>query len=197
MTTKFKILSAISFISLAIVLTFVGVWALTDLDFSVGGNITYTAPVPEVEDASAYSYLTFSYNTSAQTASVTGFDSTAEGFDGNVIISDQVLYNDVVFDVISVGHNAFNSKGSFDSLKIGANIQTLSISCFGNTYWEKIFIDSPYVNQFPNYCSELFCYNTGYVYIKNTITVTHSGFSKVENDLDGYNKYYQAINDID
>ncbi len=44
MTTKFKILSSISFIALAIVLTFVGVWALTDLDFTVGGNITYTAP---------------------------------------------------------------------------------------------------------------------------------------------------------
>ncbi len=47
MTTKFKILSAISFIALAIALTFVGVWAMTDLDFSVGGNITYTAPAQQ------------------------------------------------------------------------------------------------------------------------------------------------------
>ncbi len=47
MTTKFKILSTISFIALAVVLTFVGVWALTDLDFIVGGNITYTAPESE------------------------------------------------------------------------------------------------------------------------------------------------------
>ncbi len=49
MTTKFKILSSIAFIALAIVLTFVGVWALADLDFTVGGNITYTAPEPSVE----------------------------------------------------------------------------------------------------------------------------------------------------
>ncbi len=44
MGLKGKILSSIAFMSLAIVLTFVGVWALTDLDFIVGGNITYTAP---------------------------------------------------------------------------------------------------------------------------------------------------------
>ncbi len=49
MTTKFKILSSISFIALAVVLTFVGVWALTDLDFAVGGNITYTAPEVEYD----------------------------------------------------------------------------------------------------------------------------------------------------
>lgn len=47
MTTKFKILSAISFIAMAIVVTFVGVWAITDLDFSVGGDITYPAPEPK------------------------------------------------------------------------------------------------------------------------------------------------------
>ncbi len=47
MTKTLKILSAISFIAMAIVLTFVGVWALTDLDFTVGGDITYTAPEPE------------------------------------------------------------------------------------------------------------------------------------------------------
>ncbi len=46
MTKTFKILSAISFIAMAIVFTFVGVWALTDLDFTVGGDITYTAPKP-------------------------------------------------------------------------------------------------------------------------------------------------------
>ncbi len=65
MTIKFKILSAISFISLAIVLTFVGVWAVTDLDFSVGGNITYTAPVEEIKDVSNYPTLQFIVQTSA------------------------------------------------------------------------------------------------------------------------------------
>lgn len=47
MTTKFKILTSITFIALAIVLTFVGVWAIADLDFAVGGDITYIAPEPQ------------------------------------------------------------------------------------------------------------------------------------------------------
>ncbi len=47
MPKPFKIFTAISFTVMAIVLTFVGVWALTDLDFSVGGDITYTAPKTE------------------------------------------------------------------------------------------------------------------------------------------------------
>ncbi len=46
MGIKFKIVSMLSFVALAIVLTFVGVWAIADLDFVVGGNITYTAPKP-------------------------------------------------------------------------------------------------------------------------------------------------------
>ena len=59
MTTKFKILSIISFIALAVVLTFVGVWAVTDLNFMVGGDITYTAP----EQAGDPPYITMgSYN---------------------------------------------------------------------------------------------------------------------------------------
>ena len=45
---------------MAIVLTFVGVWALTDLDFTVGGDITYTAPEPQInlqQDPSGYFYV--------------------------------------------------------------------------------------------------------------------------------------------
>ncbi len=61
MTKTFKILSTISFIVMAIVLTFVGVWALTDLDFTVGGDITYTAPEPEPVTPEEVSYLTFEY----------------------------------------------------------------------------------------------------------------------------------------
>ncbi|MBO5022207.1 MAG: leucine-rich repeat domain-containing protein [Clostridia bacterium] len=61
MTKTFKILSTISFIAMAIVLTFVGVWALTDLDFTVGGDITYTAPEPEPVTPEEVSYLTFEY----------------------------------------------------------------------------------------------------------------------------------------
>ncbi len=39
-----KIFLIISFACLGLMLTFVGVWATANLDFSVGGDITYTAP---------------------------------------------------------------------------------------------------------------------------------------------------------
>ena len=39
-----KIFQVLSFACLGLLLTFVGVWAMTNLDFSVGGDITYTAP---------------------------------------------------------------------------------------------------------------------------------------------------------
>ncbi len=45
MSVKNRILSIISIFALAIMLTLVGIWAVTDLDFTVGGDITYTAPV--------------------------------------------------------------------------------------------------------------------------------------------------------
>ena len=41
---KFKILYTTMFVCLAMVLTLVGIWAVADLDFAVGGDITYTAP---------------------------------------------------------------------------------------------------------------------------------------------------------
>ncbi len=44
MSVKNRILSIISIFALAIMLTLVGIWAVTDLDFIVGGDITYTAP---------------------------------------------------------------------------------------------------------------------------------------------------------
>ncbi len=47
MGIKNRILSIVSIMALAIILTFVGVWAVADLDFAVGGDITYTAPEPE------------------------------------------------------------------------------------------------------------------------------------------------------
>ncbi len=67
MTKTFKILTTISFIAMAIVLTFVGVWALTDLDFTVGGDITYTAPKPTInlqQDANGFYVTMGTYNNS-------------------------------------------------------------------------------------------------------------------------------------
>ncbi len=42
-----KIFSALSFVCLALLLSLVGVWALADLNFAVGGDITYTAPTQD------------------------------------------------------------------------------------------------------------------------------------------------------
>ncbi len=102
MTTKFKILSSISFIALAIVLTFVGVWALADLDFTVGGNITYTAPEPEPEPVTPeeVSYLSFSYNSSSLTAVLTGCDTSITL--SSITIPAKILYNEKEYNVVSI-----------------------------------------------------------------------------------------------
>ena len=44
MGVKYKILTTITFICMAIMLTLVGIWAVADLGFAVGGDITYEAP---------------------------------------------------------------------------------------------------------------------------------------------------------
>ncbi len=61
MKTRTKLLTLISLLCLTMVLFMVGVWALTDLDFAVGGDITYTAPEPEPVTPEEVSYLTFEY----------------------------------------------------------------------------------------------------------------------------------------
>ncbi len=80
MTKTFKIFSIISFIAMAIVLTFVGVWAITDLDFSVGGDITYTAPKPTInlqQDDKGF------YVTMGHTDTVSEIKWRLVGLDGN------------------------------------------------------------------------------------------------------------------
>ncbi len=83
MTKTFKIFSIISFIAMAIVLTFVGVWALTDLDFAVGGDITYTAPTPKInlqQDDNGFYVTMGTYNNAPVVWRLVGLD--GEHFDG-------------------------------------------------------------------------------------------------------------------
>ncbi len=49
MTKVLKIISIISFVMLATIMSVVGVWALSTLDFAVGGDITYKAPEPSIK----------------------------------------------------------------------------------------------------------------------------------------------------
>ncbi len=111
MTTKFKILSAISFVALAIVLTFVGVWALTDLDFIVGGNITYTVPII-VEDPDDYEYLTFTVtDTTAKTVSV---EASGKGtMPTDLVIPAYVDIDGVTYAVTSIPDGGYGSGGVF------------------------------------------------------------------------------------
>ncbi len=76
MSKTFKIFTAISFIAMAIVLTFVGVWALTDLDFAVGGDITYTAPLPHglKKDEKGFYLEMGTYNNASIVWRLVGFD---------------------------------------------------------------------------------------------------------------------------
>ncbi len=77
MTKTIKILSTISFIAMAIVLTFVGVWALADLDFTVGGDITYTAPEPQInlqQDGNGFYVTMGTYNNAPVVWRLVGMD---------------------------------------------------------------------------------------------------------------------------
>jgi hypothetical protein len=142
MTKTIKIFTAISFIAMAIVLTFVGVWALTDLDFTVGGDITYTAPVDEPA-------LTFSYNDSSLTASVIDCRSDVVSVEIPEIVKNNgktyavtsidayafefcESLEDVVFSdsIVSIGYQAFFSCYSLSSVTFGSGLKTIGEFAF-------------------------------------------------------------------
>ncbi len=120
MTKTFKILSAISFIALALALTFVGVWALTDLDFTVGGDITYKVPII-VEDPADYPTLVFAVtDAEAKTCSVT--QNTSNKPTGDVEIPAYVEIDGETYAVTSL-------LGGYDSsLGFGYNSKITSVS---------------------------------------------------------------------
>ncbi len=68
------------FICLAMVLTLVGIWAVADLDFAVGGDITYKAPKPQInlqQDENGF-YVTMGY-----TDTISEIKWRLVGLDGN------------------------------------------------------------------------------------------------------------------
>lgn len=104
MSIKGKILSTISIFALAIVLTFVGVWALTDLDFTVGGNITYTAPVVEITAKDESEYPTMKFVVISDTEKTCYVQqNTANPPSGEVVIPEAVIKSGVQYTIIHIG----------------------------------------------------------------------------------------------
>ncbi len=112
MSLKGKIFSALAFLSLAVVVTLVGVWAVTGFDFVVGGNITYTAPVLEVKDQGEYPYLSFSVTDGTnKTASVTnGIESQCPS---ELVIPAKVKIDEVEYSVTNIPHSYYESGVNF------------------------------------------------------------------------------------
>ncbi len=124
MTKTFKIFSIISFIAMAIVLTFVGVWAITDLDFAVGGDITYTAPEPEPVTPEEVPYLTFEYYDDL-TAKLMSCSSSAPT---KVEIPAQIEKDGKTYTVTSIKEGYFDEMdGEGEGMFYGTNVKDLVI----------------------------------------------------------------------
>ena len=122
MSIKGKILSVISFVCLAVALFMVGVWAVTETDFKVSGNIEYVVPIPTEAD---YPYLTFSFSdeeaeavslmstrsTTPLTASVVDC-STDASVVTEAVVPEKIKHNDKVYIVTTIAGGS-SSTGAF------------------------------------------------------------------------------------
>lgn len=146
------------FICLAMVLTLVGIWAVADLDFAVGGDITYKAPEAPPISSDEVSYLSFEYYDDL-TAKLVSCSSSAPQvveipekvskggktytvtkiaagyWDEADYEGEGVFYNASGRDVIipdtitEIGNYAFNSC-SFGTLSIGKAVECVASSPF-------------------------------------------------------------------
>ncbi len=128
MTSK-KLITAISMACLMAVLLVVGVWAVSDIDFSVGGDIEYTAPVLPTLDESEYPTLIFE-PIDATTCSVAD-----NGSSGALVIPEKVLIDGAEYtvtefaegDMYEPGINgSFISNRNITSIEIPGTIETIS-----------------------------------------------------------------------
>ncbi|MBO5022659.1 MAG: leucine-rich repeat protein [Clostridia bacterium] len=108
-----KLITSISMICLMAILLIVGVWALTEVQFKVGGDIEYIVPVPEPTPVEDVSYLTFSYDNTAMTASVTDCDTSVTSAE----IPSIILYNGNTYIVTSIYDASRYNKGVFYNCK--------------------------------------------------------------------------------
>ncbi len=96
-----KLITTISMICLMAVLLVVGVWALTEVQFKVGGDIEYAAPEPATEDVSEYPTLQF-YVTDSTNKEVLVQQNQSNKPSGELVIPSKVLSNGVEYTVTSI-----------------------------------------------------------------------------------------------
>ncbi len=103
MDIKKRILSVGLILALIAVLSLVGVWAVSDLDFAVGGDITYKAPEPEAQDVSEYPTLQF-YVTNSTNKTVSVQANRRSLPTGDLIIPSKVLSGGEEYTVTSIAY---------------------------------------------------------------------------------------------
>lgn len=78
------------------------------------------------KEDSTYTYLSFTFNEIAKTASVKGNDTSIT----SVEIPAKVIHNDEVYDVTAIGANAFNNYTALISITIPSSIMTIGECAF-------------------------------------------------------------------
>lgn len=129
----------------------VGVFAVTEVDFKVSGNIEYIVPLPAPED---YSYLTFSYsdeetdsddeteivslsaNSAELTASVIGCSRSSPAA---IEVPERIRHNDKIYTVTSIANGASWASSVFsgcsiESIKLPDTLEMIGDWAFTQCY---------------------------------------------------------------
>ncbi|MBO5022342.1 MAG: leucine-rich repeat domain-containing protein [Clostridia bacterium] len=94
-------------------------------NFTVIFNMQLVQPAPPV-DAEDVSYLTFSYDDTTMTASVTDCDTSI----AEAIIPERVLYSDAVYETVSIGIQAFYKCTGLTSITIPDSVTSIGNNAF-------------------------------------------------------------------
>lgn len=135
MKSKLKVLSLVSIIIACFSMFIVGVFAVTEVDFKISGNIQYIAPIPTEAD---YSYLTFSFSdeeASTAEATATSTDLTASVIDCDTSVTtaeipERIRHNDKIYTVTNIGDYAFLECTLMKNITIPEVITTIGIAAF-------------------------------------------------------------------
>lgn len=158
-----KILSSISFIALAIVLTLVGVWAVSNLDFDVTGDITYTAPEPETVTQDKVPYLKFSItDATAKTVSVSVNHSAT--MPEEITIPARVEMDGAIYTVTSIPFANYDSGESFQYVSgVSTLIMPNTITSIGGYAFLGSSIKNLYISEGITRCYNFTFSNSNYL----------------------------------